>query len=144
MGDHAGPPCPQPERRPVQTVPLSGAPLQHWAGIAMRPFALAMGIAPADAAEAGRLLGLKTIINEFADLDLARSGAAMEERSRTIPTYALCGFADPGSLGIMVGGMIALVPERREDIAALGVPAVIGGTLACLMTGAVVGLVTPP
>lgn len=126
-------------------VPLSGEPLQHWAGIAMRPFALAMGIAPADAAEAGRLLGLKTIINEFvAYLDLARSGAAMEERSRTILTYALCGFANPGSLGIMVGGMIALVPERREDIARLGIPAVIGGTLACLMTGAVVGILTPP
>lgn len=125
-------------------VPLTGAPLQHWAGIAMQPFALAMGIAPADAAEAGRLLGLKTIINEFvAYLDLARSGAALDERSRVILAYALCGFANPGSLGIMVGGMIALVPERREDIARLGIPSVIGGTIACLMTGAVVGILTP-
>jgi CNT family concentrative nucleoside transporter len=125
-------------------VPVTGEPLQHWAGIVMRPFALAMGIAPAHAPEAGRLLGLKTIINEFvAYLDLARSGAAMDERSRTILTYALCGFANPGSLGIMVGGMIALVPERREDIARLGFPAVIGGTIACLMTGAVVGILTP-
>jgi CNT family concentrative nucleoside transporter len=104
-----------------------------------------MGIAPTDAAEGARLLGLKTVINEFvAYLDLARSGAALEQRSRTILAYALCGFANPGSLGIMVGGLIALVPERREEIARLGIPAVIGGTLACLMTGAVVGILTPP
>jgi len=126
-------------------VPLTGGPLQHWAGIAMLPFAFAMGIAPTDAAEGARLLGLKTVINEFvAYLDLARSGAALEQRSRTILAYALCGFANPGSLGIMIGGLITLVPERREEIARLGIPAVIGGTLACLMTGAVVGILTPP
>ena len=126
-------------------VPVTGAPLQHWAGIAMRPFAAAMGIPWTDAAEAGRLLGLKVVINEFvAYLDFARTSAAMTERTRTILAYALCGFANPGSLGIMIGGLIALVPERREDIARLGVPAVIGGTIACLMTGAVVGILTPP
>lgn len=125
-------------------VPLTGQTLQHWAGLAMRPVAFALGIPWAESAEAGRLLGLKTIINEFvAYLELARMGEAMSERSRIILAYALCGFANPGSLGIMLGGLIALVPDRRDDIARLGVPAVVAGTIACLMTGAAVGVLTP-
>ncbi|MCS6854197.1 MAG: nucleoside:proton symporter [Elioraea sp.] len=125
-------------------VPLTGHSLQHWAGLAMRPVAFALGIPWAECAEAGRLLGLKTIINEFvAYLEFARAGEAMSERSRIILAYALCGFANPGSLGIMVGGLVALVPDRREEIATLGLPAVVAGTIACLMTGAAVGVLTP-
>lgn len=125
-------------------VPITGQTLQHWAGLAMRPVAFALGIPWAESAEAGRLLGLKTIINEFvAYLELARVGETMSERSRIILAYALCGFANPGSLGIMLGGLIALVPDRRDDIARLGVPAVVAGTIACLMTGAAVGVLTP-
>jgi len=125
-------------------VPLSGATLQHWTGLAMRPVAFALGIPWAESLEAGRLLGLKTVINEFvAYLEFARTGETMSERTRIILAYALCGFANPGSLGIMVGGLIALVPDRRDDIAKLGVPSVVAGTLACLMTGAAVGVLTP-
>lgn len=125
-------------------VPLTGQTLQHWAGLAMHPVAFALGIPWAESAEAGRLLGLKTIINEFvAYLEFARGGETMSERSRIILAYALCGFANPGSLGIMLGGLIALVPDRRDDIARLGVPAVVAGTIACLMTGAAVGVLTP-
>jgi CNT family concentrative nucleoside transporter len=125
-------------------VPLAGVTLQEIAAFAMHPVAVLIGIAPADVAEAARLLGLKVIINEFvAYLDFASSGAAMAERSRIILAWALCGFANPGSMGILVGGMIALVPERRAEIATLGPAAVIGGTVACCMTGAAVGVLIP-
>ncbi len=125
-------------------VPLLGVTLQEIAAWVMWPVAWLMGIAPADVAEAARLLGLKVIINEFvAYLDFATSGAAMSERSRIILAWALCGFANPGSMGILVGGLITLVPERRADIAALGPAAVVGGTLACCMTGAAVGVLLP-
>jgi CNT family concentrative nucleoside transporter len=126
-------------------VPLTGLTLQAMAAWLMRPIALLIGIPAADAAEAGRLLGLKLVINEFvAYLELGASGAALSERSRIILVWALCGFANPGSMGIIVGGMSTLVPERRGEIAALGPPALLGGTLACCMTGAAVGILLPP
>lgn len=124
--------------------PVLGVSLQRIAAWVMWPVAWLMGIPASDLGEAARLLGLKVIINEFvAYLDLARTGAALSERSRIILAWALCGFANPGSMGILVGGLITLVPERRADIAALGPPAVVGGTLACCMTGAAVGLFLP-
>jgi CNT family concentrative nucleoside transporter len=64
----------------------------------------------------------------------------LSERSRLIMTYALCGFANFGSLGIMIGGMGAMAPERRGEIVALGMKSILAGTLATLMTGAVVGI----
>jgi CNT family concentrative nucleoside transporter len=110
----------------------------------MLPVAWLMGIPAADVGEAARLLGLKVIINEFvAYLDFARTGAALSDRTRIILAWALCGFANPGSMGILVGGLIPLAPERRADIAALGPAAVVGGTLACCMTGAAVGVLLP-
>jgi CNT family concentrative nucleoside transporter len=65
---------------------------------------------------------------------------ALSERSRLIMTYALCGFANLGSLGIMLGGIGAMVPERRAELAALGPKSILAGTLATLMTGAVAGI----
>lgn len=125
-------------------LPLTGVTLQQAAAWVMRPIAMLMGIAPADVAEASRLLGLKLVINEFvAYLDFGTSGAAMSDRSRIILAWALCGFANPGSMGIIVGGMSTLVPERRGEIAALGPAALVGGTLACCMTGAAVGTLIP-
>ncbi|WP_291297743.1 NupC/NupG family nucleoside CNT transporter [Elioraea sp.] len=125
-------------------VPLTGVTLQAMAAWLMRPMALLIGIPVADAVEAGRLLGLKLVINEFvAYLEFGTSGAALSERSRIILVWALCGFANPGSMGIIVGGMSTLVPERRGEIAALGPPALVGGTLACCMTGAAVGILIP-
>jgi CNT family concentrative nucleoside transporter len=125
--------------------PATGRSLQGWVGIAMRPLAFAMGIPWDQAAEAGRLLGIKTVINEFvAYLEFGRSGGAgLDARARVILAYALCGFANPASLGIMLAGLGTLCPERRADFAALGPASVISGTLACLMTGAAVGVVLP-
>ncbi len=124
--------------------PILGVTLQEIAAWVMVPVVWLMGIPGPDVAEAARLLGLKVIINEFvAYLDFARTGAALAERSRIILAWALCGFANPGSMGILVGGLISLVPERRADIAALGPAAVVGGTLACCMTGAAVGVLLP-
>jgi CNT family concentrative nucleoside transporter len=92
---------------------------------------------------AGALMGVKTVLNEFiAYLQLAGlPEGALSERSRLIMTYSLCGFANIGSLGILIGGLGALAPERRGEIVALGLRALYAGTLATLMTGAVVGLI---
>ena len=86
-------------------------------------------------------MGIKTVLNEFiAYVRLAGSGELLSERSRLIMTYALCGFANFGSLGIMTGGLIAMCPSRRDDILKLGPRSILSGTLATLMTGAVVGV----
>ncbi len=108
------------------------------------PLAWLTGVPAADAVAAGQLIGVKTVLNEFlAYLQLAATPAeALSERSRVILTYVLCGFANPGSLGIMTGGLIAIAPERRADILALGPLSLVAGTLATLMTGAVVGVIT--
>jgi len=123
---------------------VAGAPLslQRAFGWVMAPLAFAMGIPWAEAATAGGLLGVKTALNEFiAYLQLSQlPPEALSPRSRLIMTYALCGFANFGSLGIMIGGLAAMVPERRAEIAALGLKSIVAGTLATCSTGAVVGL----
>jgi concentrative nucleoside transporter, CNT family len=117
---------------------------QRVLGWAFAPLAWLVGIPWAECAEAGALLGVKTVLNEFlAYLQLAGlAPGALSERSRLILTYALCGFANFGSLGIMVGGIAAMVPQRRAEIASLGAKTMVSGTLATLMTAAVVGLMT--
>jgi CNT family concentrative nucleoside transporter len=119
--------------------PLS---LQRLLGWLLAPVAWLIGIPWSEAPLAGRLLGTKTILNELiAYLDLAALPAeSLSPRSRLIMTYALCGFANFGSLGIMLGGMGTMVPERRGEITALGLKSIVSGTLATCMTGAVVGL----
>jgi CNT family concentrative nucleoside transporter len=109
------------------------------------PLAWLIGIPWAECTSAGALLGVKTVLNEFvAYLQLAAAGpGVLSERSRLILTYALCGFANFGSLGIMIGGMGAMVPARRAEIASLGAKTLISGTLATMMTAAVVGAMTP-
>jgi CNT family concentrative nucleoside transporter len=88
-------------------------------------------------------MGIKTVLNEFlAYLELARlPEESLSERSRLIMTYALCGFANLGSLGIMLGGLGAMAPERRGEIVELGMKSIVAGTIATCMTGAVVGIV---
>jgi CNT family concentrative nucleoside transporter len=88
-------------------------------------------------------MGVKTVLNEFvAYLQLAQLPAEeLSPRSRVIMTYALCGFANFGSLGIMLGGLTAMVPERRDDIVALGMRSIVSGTLATLVTAAAVGVI---
>jgi CNT family concentrative nucleoside transporter len=109
------------------------------------PLAWLIGIPWAECAKAGTLLGVKTVLNEFvAYLQLGQIPAgALSERSRLILTYALCGFANLGSLGILIGGMVAMVPARRAEIVSLGARTIVSGTLATLMTAAVVGAMTP-
>ena len=110
-----------------------------------RPLALMMGVPWAESAVVAQSLGVKLVINEFVSyLQLAQSGGAgLSERSRLILTYALCGFTNIGSLGIMLGGMCAMCPERRADILALGWPSLWCATIACCMVGATVGGLTP-
>ena len=119
--------------------------LQRALGWLAAPFAFIIGIPWSEAALGGELLGIKVVLNELlAYLRLAEVPAdALSERSRLILTYAMCGFANFGSLGIMIGGLVALVPERRADIVALGPKTIVSGMLTTLMTGAVVGALTP-
>ncbi|QJR16105.1 NupC/NupG family nucleoside CNT transporter [Usitatibacter palustris] len=123
---------------------FDGAPLtlQRVAGWFFAPLAWTTGVSWQDAHAAGQLLGTKTILNEFvAYIELANlPPEAMSARSRLLMTYALCGFANFGSLGIMIGGMGAMVPERRAEIVGLGLKAIVAGTLATCMAAAVVGM----
>jgi CNT family concentrative nucleoside transporter len=114
-------------------------------GWAFAPLAWLVGIPWEECARAGTLLGVKTVLNELiAYLQLGQIPAgALSERTRLILTYALCGFANLGSLGILIGGMVAMVPERRAEIVSLGTRTLVSGTLATLMTAAVVGALTP-
>jgi len=122
----------------------SGTPitLQRVLGYVMAPLVWLAGVPWAEAVTAGALMGTKTVLNEFiAYVDLAHLPAdALGARSRLIMTYALCGFANFGSLGILIGGMASMVPERRDEIVALGLRSIVAGTLATLMTGATVGM----
>lgn len=124
---------------------VAGAPLslERVLGWLMAPIVWLMGIPWAEAPLAGSLMGVKTVLNELiAYVRLAEAHDELSERSRLIMTYALCGMANFGSLGIMIGGLTAMVPERREEIVGLGMKSIVGGTLATLCTGAIVGIVT--
>ncbi len=125
--------------------PVTGAELtlQRLLGWLMSPIVWLLGIPWAEAQTAGMLMGTKTVLNELlAYLELAKlPEGALSDHSRLIMTYALCGFANFGSLGIMLGGLGAMVPERRAEIVGLGMKSIVAGTLATCMTGAVVGLV---
>ena len=123
---------------------VAGAPitLQRLLGYVMAPVMWLTGIPWSESVTAGSLMGTKTVLNELiAYLDLSRlAEGALSERSRIVLTYAMCGFANPGSLGIMIGGLGSMVPERREEIVALGLRSILAGTLATCMTGAVAAM----
>jgi CNT family concentrative nucleoside transporter len=125
---------------------IADAPLtlQRLLGWLLAPIAWLMGIPWEQAISGGSLLGTKVILNElFAYLDLAAMPVGqLEARSQLIMTYALCGFANFGSLGIMIGGLATMVPERRAEIIQLGMKSIAAGTLATCMTGAVVGVLS--
>ncbi len=116
--------------------------LQRILGVLLAPFVWLLGVPWSEAMTAGSLLGTKTILNEFiAYLNMAGlPDGALTPRSRLIMTYSLCGFANFGSLGIMIGGLGTMAPERRNDIVSLGLKSILAGTLATCMTGAIVGL----
>ncbi|MCK9418786.1 MAG: nucleoside:proton symporter [Nitrospirae bacterium] len=116
--------------------------LQRILGYVMAPIVWLFGIPWSQAQTAGYLMGTKTILNELlAFLEMARLPAeALDPRSRLIMTYALSSFANFGSLGILIGGLGSLAPERRDEVVALGLKALVAGTLATCMTGAVIGI----
>ena len=120
--------------------PLS---LQRILGLIMAPVVWLMGVPWKEAPIAGALMGTKTVLNEFlAYLDMSRlPQGTLNPKSLIIMTYAMCGFANPGSLGIMIGGMGTMAPEKRDEIVSLGFRSIIAGTLATCMTGAVVGII---
>lgn len=124
---------------------VAGAPLalERLFGWLFAPLAWATGVPWSEAAVAGQLLGKKTVLNELiAYVELARlPPEALSPRSRVLMTYALCGFANFGSLGIMLGGLTALLPrERHAELADLGLKSVLAGLLATCATAALVGL----
>lgn len=118
--------------------------LQWFLGWLGWPLAFVMGVPPEDCASVSAMLGERIVLNEFvAYVDLAGNLASerpMSARAATILTYALCGFANLGSIAIQIGGIGAIAPERRQDLARLGVRAMIGGLLASYMTACVAGL----
>ena len=120
--------------------PLTAQRLLGWV---FAPLMWLIGIPWSEAVSAGALMGTKTVLNEFiAYIDLAGDGGNdLGARSRLIMLYALCGFANFGSLGIMIGGLTSMAPERRAEIAQLGLRSIMAGTLATLMTGAIAGLI---
>jgi CNT family concentrative nucleoside transporter len=105
------------------------------------PFAWLMGVTPGEERAVGELLGLKLATNEFLAYQKLTTLESLSDRSRTIAIYALCGFANLSSIGIQIGGLGQLAPERRADIARMGLRAMLGGTLACYMTACVAGIV---
>ena len=125
---------------------IGGAPvtLERILSIVMAPVCWLMGISWDQAATAGRLMGMKTILNEFiAYIELSKLPPEMlDPRSRLIMLYALCGFANFGSLGIMIAGLRTMAPQRRDDVISLGVKSIVSGTLTTCLTGAIVGLLT--
>ncbi len=126
---------------------VGGAPLtlQRILGTLIAPVAWLLGIPWSEAAAAGSLLGTKVVLNEFiAYVDLAHLGPeTLSLKSRLIMSYALCGFANFGSLGIMIGGLGTMVPERRRDITEMGMKSILAGVMATCLTGAIAGLVAP-
>jgi concentrative nucleoside transporter, CNT family len=115
--------------------------LQAALGWLLAPLAWLCGVPWSEARAAGALLGTKTVINELvAYLDLSRM-ADLSERTRLLMTYALCGFANFGSLGIMIGGLGTMSPERRKDVVDLGIKSIVAGTLATCLTAATVALI---
>ena len=118
-----------------------GTSLEALLGYAFYPLALLMGVPPADATTVGGLLGTRTVLNELvAYSKLGTLKATLDPKSFTIATYALCGFANFSSIGIQIGGIGALAPERKADLARLGLRALAAGTLANFMTACIAGM----
>ncbi len=123
----------------------TGATLVGLLGYGFRPFAWVMGVPRGDVAAVAELLATKSVFNEFLAYQQLQPLVAenvLSKRGLMIATYGLCGFANPGSLGIMIGALAGMVPERRSEVAQLSVKAFIGGTLAAFTTACVAGVLT--
>jgi CNT family concentrative nucleoside transporter len=117
-----------------------GWSLERGLGILCAPIAWLMGVPWSEATEVGRLVGEKTALNEFVAFQHLAETNGLSDRSRAIATYALCGFSNLGSIAIQVGGIGAMVPEKRATLARHGFPAMIAGSFACFMTACVAAL----
>lgn len=119
--------------------------LQLVFGLVLQFLAVAIGVPWQDAINFGSLIGQKIVLNEFvAYLDMAnliKEGKLLNEKTITMATFALCGFANFSSIAIQIGGISPLAPERRKDLAALGLRAVVGGTLATMLTSTIAGFI---
>jgi len=122
----------------------SAITLQRMLGYVMAPVCWLMGLPWTQAITAGSLMGTKTVLNELiAYVDLSKLGVeTLDARSRLIMLYAMCGFANFGSLGIMVGGLGTMAPERRDEINSLGLKSIVSGTLTTCLMGAIVGVLS--
>jgi CNT family concentrative nucleoside transporter len=118
--------------------------LQRMLGYLMAPVCWLMGLPWPQAITAGSLMGTKTVLNELiAYVDLSKLGTdALDSRSRLIMLYAMCGFANFGSLGIMIGGLGTMAPQRRDEINSLGLKTIVSGTLTTCLMGAIVGVLS--
>jgi len=122
-------------------VGVEGMSLQRLLGWLLAPLALLMGVPWADAVTVGGLLGIKTVLNEFlAYQSLAEAAGTLQPRSVVIASYALCGFANFGSLAILLGGIGGIAPERRVDVARLGMRSILSGSLTTFMTACLAGV----
>lgn len=122
---------------------LTQAPINTVLGYLFRPFAFVMGVPAGEVSAVAELLATKTIFNEFMAYENMQgliADGTLSRRGVTIATYALCGFANPGSLGILIGGLSAIVPERRAEVARLSVRAFVAGTLAAFTTACIAGI----
>lgn len=124
---------------------VGGAPLtlERMLGVVFAPLMWLAGVPASEIFDAGAMMGVKTAINElvaYVRLSELPPGT-LSERSMLITVYSLCGFANFASLGIVIGGLTVLAPDRRQDVIALAPRALVAGTLATLMTGAVIGLI---
>ncbi len=120
--------------------------LQMLLGLPFVPLVWLMGVPWTDAMQLGGVMGIKTVLNEFLafqELRVLMNTGSVEPRSVVILSYAACGFANFGSLAILLGGVGAIAPSRRADLAQLGLRSILAGTLATLMTGCVAGLLLP-
>ncbi|HUO87497.1 MAG TPA: NupC/NupG family nucleoside CNT transporter [Thermoanaerobaculia bacterium] len=122
---------------------IEGLTLQVILGMLLRPLAFLMGVEWAEADQVGALLGIKTILNEFvgyAEMERMVAAGLISERSEIIATYALCGFANFSSIAIQIGGIGGIAPERKQDLARLGLRAMVAGSLACFQTATIAGI----
>ena len=120
---------------------FDGLSLSYVFGLLFYPLSWCMGVDGPDLMTFGQLLGTKIAINEFvAFVDLGAASATMSARSTTIATYALCGFANFSSIGIQIGGISSIAPERRSELAMIGLKAMAGGAMASWLTACVAGL----
>ena len=117
-------------------------PLQWVLGYVNAPFAWLMGVPAEECLKVGAILGERVVLNEFIGyLSLSQAAGSLDPRTVMITTFALCGFANFSSIAIQIGGIGALVPERKADLARLGLKSMLGGLLACYTTACIAGLV---